>query len=181
MTIEHRRLDGHFTTNNRKLVGHAARFGVSARINREFTESIAAGAFRRSLTNGTDVLGVIDHDVTRLLGRTKSGTLRLREDDVGLAFEVDVPDTQQGRDILALAERGDLGGMSFSFRVPTGGERWNASRTERTLTDIDLLEISVVSSWPAYEGTSVTARAATLTDRTALARRAVALKLRGRT
>ena len=100
----------------RRLEGHAAVFGVPARIG-AFTETIRPGAFRAALAGGTDVLALIDHDPSRLLGRTSSGSLRLSEDTRGLAFVIDVPDTQLGRDILALAERRDLGGMSFGFRV----------------------------------------------------------------
>ena len=76
-----------------------------------------------------------------------------------------------GREFLPrtefLTERGDLGGMSFGFLVPEGGETWSGNR--RTLTALDLFEVSVVSSWPAYEGTTVTARARA--PRLALARR----------
>jgi len=91
------------------------------------------------------------------LARTRSGTLRLAEDSHGLHFELDVPNTTAGHDVLALAERGDLGGMSFGFSVPDGGQRWQGDLRE--LVQVHLLEISVVSSWPAYEGTTVTARA----------------------
>jgi HK97 family phage prohead protease len=141
---------------DRKLEGYAATFGTEARIG-DFVEKIAPGAFAGSLRSGRDVLAVIDHDLSRVLGRTKSGTLRLSEDTRGLAFEIDVPDTQDGRDVLALAERGDLGGMSFRFRVPTGGERWEGRN--RTLTQVELVEISVIASFPAYAGTEVQARA----------------------
>ena len=179
--IERRLLDGHMVTSGRRLVGHAARFGVPTRIDGEFTETIYRGAFKRSLKANPDILGVIDHDMTRLLGRTRSGTLRLREDDLGLAFEIDVPDTQTGRDVLALAERGDLGGMSFGFRVPPGGEEWNSSRSERMLRTIDLVEVSVISSFPAYPNTSVSARSRHGSERSDLSRRIALLDLGGRT
>lgn len=91
------------------------------------------------------------------MARTKSGTLRLAEDSQGLEFDLSLPDTSAGRDVLALAERGDLGGMSFAF-LPVD-EEWNGER--RTLKAVNLLEISVVNAWPAYDGTSVQARAAT--------------------
>lgn len=142
----------------RRLAGHAALFGVEARIadsrRGAFRETIAVGAFKRSLTN--DVLALRDHDAGRVLGRTKSGTLRLAEDARGLAFELDVPDTTEGRDVLALADRGDLGGMSFGFDVPAGGDAWSGDRRE--LRAINLYEISIVAGWPAYPGTSVEAR-----------------------
>lgn len=137
----------------RRLEGYAATFGTEARVA-DFTEMIAPGAFAAGL--GRDIVALVDHDRTRLLARTRSGTLELREDEKGLSFALQVPDTQHGRDVLALAERGDLGGMSFGFTVPAGGERWQGRKRE--LTKIDLREISVVSAWPAYEGTSVAAR-----------------------
>lgn len=140
----------------RQLVGYAARFSVPATIG-SFTETIKPGAFRASLANpGADVLALVDHDPARLLARTKSGTLRLTEDGVGLAFTLDVPDTQLGRDTLALAQRGDLGGCSFGFRVVQ--EAWGMGDT-RTLIEVSLVEISIVQAWPAYDQTSVSARA----------------------
>ncbi|RME97120.1 MAG: HK97 family phage prohead protease [Alphaproteobacteria bacterium] len=139
----------------RRLEGHAAVFDMPAKIG-GFTETIARGAFAASLEKRDDILALVDHDQSRVLARTKSGTLKLSEDDKGLAFSLDVPDTQAGRDVLALAERGDLGGMSFGFRVPKGGARWRGNTRE--LCEIDLMEISVVSAWPAYEGTSIQAR-----------------------
>lgn len=140
----------------RKLTGYAAVFGQEARIA-DFSETISVGAFGASLRSGTDILALADHDPKRVLARTKSGTLRLSEDSTGLRFELDVPDTTVGRDILALAQRGDLGGMSFGFTVPEGGEHWQGDKRE--LRAVTLHEVSVVQSFPAYEGTSVSARA----------------------
>lgn len=140
----------------RKLTGYAAVFGVRADILGLFSEEIAPGAFRRSLSANADVVGLVDHDPSLLLARTRSGTLRLAEDSRGLQFELDVPDTQLGRDMLALAERGDLGGASFGFRVPKGGDSWDGDY--RTLRDVDLVDISVVNAFPAYPQTSVSAR-----------------------
>ncbi len=155
LTIERRGIAVELRAAGRRLEGYAATFGKPAKIG-GFTETIARGAFASTLDTSGDVLALVDHDQTRLLARTKSGTLTLNEDDKGLAFSLDVPETQAGRDILALAERGDLGGMSFGFRVPKGGERWQGR--QRELRQVELLEISVVSAWPAYEGTSISAR-----------------------
>jgi len=140
----------------RRLEGYAATFGTPAAIG-AFTETIRAGAFRVSLaTPGRDVLALVDHDPGRLLARTASGTLRLVEDGKGLAYSLDVPDTQLGHDVLALAQRGDLGGCSFGFRVQD--EAWPAA-DRRELRAVDLVEISIVHAWPAYSATSVQARA----------------------
>ena len=138
----------------RRLEGYAAVFGVPAKIG-GFTETIREGAFRTSLASRGDVLALVDHDPSRLLARTSSGTLRLAEDSRGLHFDLDVPETQLGRDLLAMAERRDLGGCSFSFRVKD--DAWPA-RDRRELRAVDLLEISVVQSWPAYAATTVEAR-----------------------
>lgn len=141
--------------DGRRLEGYAALYGVQTSIG-DFTEVIAPGAFADTLRKGRDILALADHDAAKLLARTKSGTLRLREDSKGLAFDLDLPPTTLGADMLALALRGDLGGMSFGFTIPSGGEKWDARN--RTLTRLELHEISVVSAWPAYEGTTVTAR-----------------------
>ena len=139
----------------RRLEGYAAIFDSAAIIG-DFTETIAPGAFRASLA-GRDILALVDHNPSLVLGRSKSGSLRLSEDARGLAFALDLPDTQAGRDVLALAERGDLGGMSFGFDVPAGGDEWRGDM--RTLRRVNLHEISVVQSWPAYPETIVAARA----------------------
>lgn len=139
----------------RRLEGHAALFGVDTRIG-DFTEVILPGAFGESLAERRDILALVDHDAHRVLARTRSGTLRLAQDSRGLAFDLDVPDTTAGRDVLALAERGDLGGMSFGFTVREKGERWQSDRRE--LRSLNLIEISTVAAFPAYEGTTIQAR-----------------------
>lgn len=162
-----RRSSVEMRVEGRRLEGYAATFGVEARIG-NFRETIARGAFANSLSGNSDIVALMDHDPSRLLARTKSGTLELREDDKGLAFSLNIPDTQLGRDLLTLAERRDLGGMSFGFTVDKNGERWTGNRRE--LRSIKLREVSVVSAWPAYTGTSVQARAWADTPRLNLAR-----------
>ncbi|WP_170005041.1 HK97 family phage prohead protease [Pseudopontixanthobacter vadosimaris] len=152
-TLE-RRAASEVRTSGRRIEGYAATFEAEADLG-SFRERIAPGAFRSALTG--DILALLDHDHGKVLGRTRTGSLTLKEDTRGLAFALDLPDTAAGRDVLALAERGDLGGMSFGFTVPDGGEEWEG-RT-RTLRTIGLREISVVSAWPAYEGTEIALRA----------------------
>ena len=152
-----KRFSAEIRTRGRRLEGYAATYNTEARIA-DFREVIRPGAFRASLAG--DVLALADHDPSKVLARTRPGPLRLAEDSRGLHFEMDVPDTTAGHDVLALAERNDLGGMSFGFSVPDGGQRWAGDLRE--LVVVNLHEISVVSSWPAYAGTTVTARAAHL-------------------
>ena len=139
----------------RKLAGYAAVFNSPAQIG-TFQETIAPGAFAASLADpAIDVLALVDHDPSALLGRTSSGTLRLAEDTRGLAFEVDLPDTTLAADLLALAARSDLGGMSFGFNVVR--DAW-PTPDRRILQAVDLVEISVVRAFPAYADTTVAAR-----------------------
>jgi HK97 family phage prohead protease len=170
-TLE-RRFATELRTAGRRIEGYAATFATEADLG-SFRERIAPGAFRAALAS--DILALLDHDPGKVLGRSRSGTLRLTEDAKGLAFSLDVPDTSSGRDVLALAERGDLGGMSFGFKVPKGGEEWEGDT--RTLRAIDLKEISVVSAWPAYEGTEVALRARRGLQQSEHARRARAILL----
>jgi HK97 family phage prohead protease len=152
-TVE-RRAFQEVRSNGRRLEGYAATFGAEAKLG-SFVETIEPGAFRGSLSG--DVLALLDHDAGKVLGRTRSGTLRLSEDSRGLAFSLDLPDTAAGRDVLALAERGDLGGMSFGFTVARGGDHWTGNR--RSLRTVGLREVSVVSAWPAYPETELSLRA----------------------
>jgi HK97 family phage prohead protease len=138
----------------RRLEGHAALFDKPARIENRFTETVCPGAFSRSLKSGADVLALVDHAPDKLLGRTRSGTLRLSEDTRGLAFSVDLPQTQLAHDVLELVQRGDAGGMSFGFTAIE--ERWRGD--QRELHTVQLHEVSVILSFPAYEGTTVSAR-----------------------
>lgn len=156
--IERRGFASGVSAKGRTLTGYAAVFNAETRIG-GFSERIAPGAFRDSLASGRDVLALLDHKPDTLLGRTKSGTLTLREDDKGLAFELPLPDTQAGRDLIALAERGDLGGMSFGFRAID--EAWNGDTRE--LRQVELYEVSVVQSWPAYQQTEISLRSRTST------------------
>ncbi|WP_443701100.1 HK97 family phage prohead protease, partial [Pseudomonas sp.] len=92
-------------------------------------------------------------DDAALLGRVGAGTLRLKEDDVGLAFELDLPDTSLGRDVAELVKRGDVDGCSFGFVSVT--DKWEGE--QRSLHAVDLHEITITSN-PAYLTTSVSVR-----------------------
>jgi uncharacterized protein len=156
--FERRGFTSEVRAKGRRLEGYAATFFKSADIGGRFVETIAPGAFSSSLRSKADILALVDHDPGRVLARTRSGTLRLSEDSRGLAFDLDIPDTQAGRDVLALAERGDLGGMSFGFTALD--EKRDGDRRE--LRAVELHEISVVLAWPAYDGTVIQARSLSL-------------------
>ncbi len=118
----------------RRLEGLAAVFNQPTTLPGGIVESISPGAFAASLRSGSDVLALVGHDPSRLLARTRSGTLRLAEDALGLRFELDVPPTTLGNDVLAMAEMRNLGGMSFGFRVQA--EHW-PTRERRVLSGVE--------------------------------------------
>lgn len=155
MAIERRAVLELRAADGRKLEGVAAPFGSPTRIA-DFTETIAAGAFAATLADNHDVVGLVDHDAGKLLARTRNRSLRLTETRQGLEFSLDLPSTTLGADVLTMAENRLLGGMSFSFRVRPNGEKWEGR--SRTLTALDLLEVSVISTFPAYAQTEVFAR-----------------------
>jgi HK97 family phage prohead protease len=138
------------------MVGYAAVFDKFSVDLGSFREKIAAGAFRDC--KGQDVRALVNHDSNLLIGRAKSGTLRMAEDALGLRIEVDLPDTQLGRDTAESVRRGDMDGMSFSFVCDE--ELWDqkVNPPERTILHIrDLYDVGPVA-FPAYEDTSVAMR-----------------------
>jgi len=140
-----------------KIVGYAAVFDSESRDLGNFTEVIKPGAFNRALSEKQDVRAFVDHDASKILGRTKAGTLELSTDSVGLRVEITPPDTTVGRDTVESVRRGDLDSMSFGFVVRDDNWREVEGRALREIRDLDLHEVSLVS-FPAYEETSVAVR-----------------------
>jgi len=138
-----------------KISGYAAVFNSRTSIGDWFDEIIAPGAFERSISNSkADIRALFNHDWGKVLGRTKSSTLTLREDEKGLNFELELPNTTYARDLAESMERGDIDQCSFGFFVDEGKERWDYSQEPalRTLEEVELYEISIVTL-PAYEST----------------------------
>lgn len=132
-----------------------------------FIETIKPGAFTRALKEKQDVRCLFNHDANNLLGRTKANTVNLTQDTQGLKFSCDLPDTNIGKDVMASITRGDLDGCSFSFQVTK--QTWREEKEDpndprsrmvqyRDIEDVDLYDVGPVT-YPAYEGTSVGARA----------------------
>lgn len=131
------------------ISGYAAVFNTPTLICEGLKEVIMPGAFARAIAE-TDVRCLFDHDWSKVLGRQKSGTLRLTEDDRGLKFEVDLPNTSIARDLTESMSRGDINQCSFGF-IPTK-EDWdyNTDPILRTIEEVELYEVSIVTL-PAYD------------------------------
>ena len=146
-----------FADDDKKVLeGYASVFNSKTDLGR-FDEVIEPGAFSRALSEDQDVRALIDHDSGRIIGRTKNGTLELREDAKGLHSRITLPDTQEGRDLATLIDLGTLDAMSFGFIVK--GDRWEKQegRNTRHISDVDIYDVSVVA-FPAYADSSVALR-----------------------
>ena len=162
------------TGTGTRIGGYAAKFNVEAS-GLPFREMIAPGAFRRSLQSGQDVFLLVNHDTSAIpLARRSAGTLAVSEDNVGLWIEADLdPANPDAASLLSALKRGDVDKMSFAFSVAPDWQR--KADGLRTLTDLDLHEVSVVT-WPAYNDTTVGMRSESSDDELALRRRRLALK-----
>lgn len=143
------------TDGKRTLVGYAVVWDSDTTIGDYFVERIAPGAFTKALRG--DILALYDHDMGRVLGRTRAKTLRLIEDNHGLKVEIDVPDTSDGNDLWVLVGRGDVSGMSFAFRATK--QEWDESgpMPKRTVIEAELFEVTATAN-PAYPDTTLAAR-----------------------
>ena len=154
MVPEIRTVDGDSPT----IAGYAAVFNKPTEIHPKLREQVASGAFQDSIQSD-DVRALWSHNPDMPLGRTQNNTLRLFEDDIGLGFQLELPDTQIGRDAFTSIKRGDVTGMSFGFSVVA--DKWErgqgAEPHMRTLEKVKLFEVSPVA-FPAYEATKVSAR-----------------------
>ena len=134
------------------LIGYAAIFNSRTTLWEGFDEIVAPNAFSKSLSENRDVRSLRDHDWAKVLGRTKSGTLRLFEDERGLKFEVDIPNTSYANDLVESMERGDINQCSFGFFITKEELDWDSDPVVRTILEVDLWEVSIVSI-PAYDDT----------------------------
>jgi uncharacterized protein len=139
------------------ISGHAAVFGQLSEDLGGFKEKVRAGAFKNSIAQD-DIRSLWNHDANFVLGRNRSGTLRLSEDDVGLYFENELPDTSYARDLSKSMARGDVDQMSFGFI--TLRDDWHLEGGDlivRELIEAQLFDVSPVT-FPAYPQTDVSAR-----------------------
>jgi HK97 family phage prohead protease len=162
-TIQMRASDsGEAGDESRTVTGYAAKFNSPSE-DMGFVEFIEPGAFAEALEN-SDVRCLFNHDPNLILARTASGTLKLTEDEVGLRYEFDIPETTFGNDFRTMLKRGDISQSSFSFTVreqvweedikPDGSYSYSRriKKVER------LYDVSPVT-YPAYPDTDVALRA----------------------
>ena len=152
-----------------KLVGYYAKYNVLSENLGGFREIIEPGFFDEALRT-SDIVDLFNHDPNFVLGRQSAKTLRVWSDDVGLAYECIVPDTQIIKDlVLAPIERKDITGNSFGFNVKGDGDSWDEDKDGRTIRTLkangcnELFDGSQVT-YPAYPKTEVSLRAKNMVE-----------------
>lgn len=151
--------------NEHRIIGHAAVFGSKADIYGYYEEVIERGAFDGCKFK--DVIFCINHDtkkipLARSRNNTSDSTLRISVDDKGLAIDA-LLDTERNTEAAALysaTERGDMGGMSFIFKVAE--DRWEGLDTDKPVRHIEkIAEVFEVTAatFPFYQATDMDARA----------------------
>ncbi|MDE1424944.1 HK97 family phage prohead protease [Bacillus licheniformis] len=152
-------LKAHTEEDGPKVIsGYALKFGTRSHNLGGFIEMIDKRALDQ--TDMSDVRALIDHDPSKILGRVSAGTLKLDVDDVGLRFDITLPNTQYANDLYENIRLGNISNCSFGFLLGKGGDSFTRDQETglplRSLRNISkLMDVSVVT-YPAYEDTDVT-------------------------
>jgi HK97 family phage prohead protease len=136
-----------------KVSGYAAVFDSETVIGGYYREKIERGAFSEAIGRD-DVVFLINHDGLPM-ARTRSGTLKLTEDDRGLFMETELdPEDPEVKSIVPKMKRGDLDKMSFAFAPEV--QEWDDSQEipVRTIKKASLYDVSIVT-FPAYGDTDI--------------------------
>ncbi len=110
-----------------------------------WSETMARGSAKKTLKEGADVAFLVNHGGLTL-ARTKSGTLQLNEDSIGLHVLANLdPGMSEVNSLRIASGRGDIDEMSFGFRVVKDAwfdDKGNASNsyegTQRRILEINL-------------------------------------------
>ncbi len=117
----------------------------------KFIEKVVPTVFQRAVEKARNVDMLLNHDVRRKLASMEDGTLELKEDNIGLHAKAVISDTE----VIEEARCGNLKGWSFGFRALNDSWQEDGSVAKRTLEDIDLIEVSLLTIEPAYIAASV--------------------------
>lgn len=129
----------------------------------KFKEVITRGAWQRAIDKSKEIHFLAEHDKSKILASTRNGSLELREDDEGLYMSATISPTSWGKDYHQLIKDGILQNMSFGFKPTKDAWRNLGDHFERTVSELDLFEVSVVRD-PAYASSSISARGIDLVE-----------------
>lgn len=124
-----------------------------------FVERLAPDAFKRSLEEDKDQMAFAGHTDDPLAAFARVGeNLTITSSERGLTWRALIPDTQAGRDMVTLTQRGIIKGTSFEFTLNDGGDSWEKrdGKDVRTINNARLYTVNPVA-FPAYPGSELTA------------------------
>lgn len=150
--------------NTVEIEGYIAKFDSLTELFEGYYEKIDRNAFENTLSDGHNILLLYHHDITRPLASTKTGTLELNTDNIGLRFKAKINNNlSYAKDTIELIKQGLIQGCSFGFNSIRDSVEYNGNedRVIRTLLEVYLGECSVLCV-PQYEDTMVYARAKTI-------------------
>lgn len=153
------------TVEGNTLSGVAHAFGQRAKVGSGYVE-FAPTAFTKALRK-SDVRAFLNHNTDLLLGREKSGTVRLSAQQDGLHYAIDLPDTTYAADLKALIVRGDLTEMSFGI-LPGAVKLLRAEDGRQVQYHTEVAELFDISptAMPAFGGTSIALHSSRNTEST---------------
>ena len=139
------------------IAGYFAVFNSIYEIAQGMTESIAPGAFAKTISG--DIRALVNHDTTLVLGRTKAGTLTLTEDSRGLYGDILInPNDVDAMNAYERVKRGDVDQCSFGFDIVDQETEFREDGSVHwTIKEVTLYEVSMCT-FPAYAETNISAR-----------------------
>ena len=120
-------------------------------------ELIESGVFRRALEERSNIDMTVDHDPTRVVAKTSDGTLKLKEDAIGLYADAVITD----KSIAEEARAGRIKGWSFGMKCTSDEVEERAGKLSlRRVKGMVLNHVTLVNKkLPVYSATSVELRA----------------------
>ena len=124
----------------------------------KFVEQISPKTFQRAVEKNDDILCLLNHEPSRVLGSTKQGNIELFEDNIGLRAICKITDSE----VIEKAKQNKLRGWSFGFEALKEHEEMLGDGFKRRFVDeMNLAEVSIIDERkiPCYVGTSIETRA----------------------
>lgn len=119
-----------------RFAGYASIFNLADRGR----DVVRAGAFRTALSSDQPIPVLWQHEVHQPIGRVE----HVSEDSRGLRVIGHLTlATRRGAEAHALLRSGVVTGLSFGYRIR--GSKLNSLKKLRELTDLELLEVSLVT------------------------------------
>lgn len=139
------------------IEGYALKYNTWSEDLGGFKETISPDALKE--TDLSDVRCLVDHIPSQIIGRTTAGTLKLTNDEIGLKYRCELPNTNYAKDLYENMRVGNINQCSFGFMLSEDGDEMRFDKKnniyQRTLKNISqLTDVSVVT-YPAYKDTDV--------------------------